>query len=217
MKINDAWGSKTILKHVDNTRSSFQKLYRGEKYLISNFIKKNESVLDIGCGQGGLYKILKKRFKKINYTGIDFNGKMIEIAKNKYPSANFFLYEKENYLNFFKKKFDVIIIFGILHLNVSWKKILSNAAKIAKKKILFDHRIERRKSTKKNYFLDLDFKNKNKKFRIKYILLKDNVLENFLNSNFKKFKIKKLNYNGEASKFSNIKKTITFTNIALIK
>jgi ubiquinone/menaquinone biosynthesis C-methylase UbiE len=217
MKINDTWSSKTILKHVDQTRSSFQKLYRGEKYLISNFIKKNDSVLDIGCGQGGLYRILKKKFKKIKYTGIDFNSKMIEIAKTKYPSANFFLYKKNNYLNFFKKKFDIIIIFGILHLNKNWKKILLNAAKITKKKILFDHRIEYEKSKKKNYYLDLDFKNKKKKFRIKYILLKKNMLKNFLHVNFKKFKIKKLNYNGEASKFSNIKQKITFANIALIK
>ena len=38
-------------------------------------------MLDIGCGYGGFYNILKKMKKRINYTGIDFNEDMIINAK----------------------------------------------------------------------------------------------------------------------------------------
>ena len=83
MLLNKIWNAKEIVNFFNNNRSSYCSLYKGEKYLISRYIKKNDTILDIGCAQGGMYKILKKKFGKINYTGIDFNKKMIEIAKKK--------------------------------------------------------------------------------------------------------------------------------------
>jgi 2-polyprenyl-3-methyl-5-hydroxy-6-metoxy-1,4-benzoquinol methylase len=217
MQLNNSWNSKTIQKQLLETRTKYSDLYRGEKYLISKFIKNNDSVLDIGCGQGGLFKILNKKYKNISYTGIDFNKNMIEFAKSNYSEAKFYYSIKNDYMKFFKKKFDVVIVFGILHLNSNWRKILINASKVARRAIIFDHRIELEKNIKKNFYLDLDFINKNKKFRIDYFLLKKNSLENFLELNMKKFNLKKLYYNGYASKFSNIKNKITFANLGLSK
>lgn len=217
MKLEKSWSSKTIVKHIGESRIKFNQLYRGEKFLISKFIKKNDSVLDIGCGQGGLFDILKKKYKKIHYTGIDFNKNMIEIAKSNFSDAEFYHFQNDSYINFFKKKFDVVIIFGILHLNSDWKKILINASKVANRSIIFDHRVELEKNIKKNFYLDLDFENKNKKYRIDYILLKKNSLENFLKLKMKKFNYNQLSYDGFASKFSNIKSKITFKNIGLHK
>tara|TARA_B100001175_G_scaffold317284_1_gene333620 strand:- start:3192 stop:3845 length:654 start_codon:yes stop_codon:yes gene_type:complete len=217
MGLDNSWNSKTILKYIGESRVKYSQLYKGEKYLINRFLKKNDSILDIGCGQGGLFKILNKKYKKINYTGIDFNKKMIELAKSNFPDAKFYHFTKKNYYKFFKKKFDVVIIFGILHLNPNWKKIIVNASKVAKRAIIFDHRIELIKSSKEKFYLDLDFVKKEKKFRIDYILLKKNHLENFLKLKMKHFNIKKLYYDGNASKFSNIKNKITFANIGLSK
>ena len=50
MQLNNSWNSKTIQKQLLETRTKYSDLYRGEKYLISKFIKNNDSVLDIGCG-----------------------------------------------------------------------------------------------------------------------------------------------------------------------
>ena len=66
MQLNNSWNSKTIQKQLLETRTKYSDLYRGEKYLISKFIKNNDSVLDIGCGQGGLFKILNKKYKTYN-------------------------------------------------------------------------------------------------------------------------------------------------------
>ena len=142
---------------------------------------------------------------------------MIEIAKSNFSDAEFYHFQNDSYINFFKKKFDVVIIFGILHLNSDWKKILINASKVANRSIIFDHRVELEKNIKKNFYLDLDFENKNKKYRIDYILLKKNSLENFLKLKMKKFNYNQLSYDGFASKFSNIKSKITFKNIGLHK
>ena len=62
MSLNKAWSSKKIVSYFYNNRSTFNSLYKGEKYLISKYVKKNNTVLDIGCAQGGLFKILKKKF-----------------------------------------------------------------------------------------------------------------------------------------------------------
>ena len=217
MNLQTSWNAKTIQDHLENSRMRYEQLYKGEKYLISKFIKNNDSILDIGCGQGGFFNILKKKYNNINYTGIDFNKKMIHLAKKNFPSGEFYHFTKKNYLRFFKKKFNVVIIFGILHLNRDWKKILLNASKIVSRAILFDHRIVFKKKSKKNYFINLDFIKKKKNYRIDYFLLKKNELENFLDTRMKNFSYENYSYQGYASKFSNIKDKITFSNMVLKK
>lgn len=217
MKLEKAWNSKTIQKHIGDSRIKYNQLYKGEKYLISKFIKNNDRILDIGCGQGGLCAILQKKYKKIYYTGIDFNKKMIKVAKSNFTDGQFYHYAENNYIRFLKRKYDVVVIFGILHLNSDWKKILINASKVADRAILFDHRVEFEENIKQNFYLDLDSKSRNKKYRINYILLRKNNLENFLKLKIKKFFCEQFNYNGFASKLSNIKKKITFANVALVK
>ena len=97
------------------------------------------------------------------------------------------------------------------------RKEEDNASKVSKRAIIFDHRIEFKKNIKKNLYLNLDFKDKDKKFKINYFLLKKNSLENFIKTKMQMFSISKLYYNGYASKFSNIKNKITFANIGLLK
>ncbi len=67
---------------------------------------------------------------------------------------------------FSKKNFDVVIIFGILHLNFNWKDIIKEANKVTKNFIWFDLRCVlnlNKLETLKNY-INLDFKIKSKKF-----------------------------------------------------
>ena len=47
------------------------------------------SICDLGCGFGDLYPYLLKRFKKIDYLGIDLSEKLIEEAERRYPKAVF--------------------------------------------------------------------------------------------------------------------------------
>ena len=53
-------------------------------------IKEGSSILDLGCGFGDFYGYLQEiGIKNIDYTGYDINPKLIEIAKQKYPAAQF--------------------------------------------------------------------------------------------------------------------------------
>lgn len=49
----------------------------------------NKSILDLGCGFADFYKWLKSKNIFVNYTGIDINPKLIEVASKIHPEANF--------------------------------------------------------------------------------------------------------------------------------
>ncbi len=71
-----------------------------------------ERILDLGCGNGRFYEVLKE--KEINYFGIDFSEKLIEIAKQKYPKAKFQVADVLN-LPFPNNYFDKIYSISVLH------------------------------------------------------------------------------------------------------
>jgi len=218
MSLNKAWSSKKIVSYFNNNRATFNSLYKGEKYLISKYVKKTDTVLDIGCAQGGLFKILKKKFGNIDYTGLDFNKEMINLAKKKIDKNLFFLFTGNNYYSFFKKKFDVVVIFGILHLNPNWKSILINAYKVAKKRVLFDLRFTSNQDYHLKNYLSLNFdKKKSKKFSIPYLVLEKKETIKYFKDKFRNSIFDNYSYAGKPSKYSSIQSKIVFANFCLKK
>ena len=71
------WSLPEVVKYFDKQRNNFDKLYEGEKFFLDKILNKQMSVLDIGCAQGGLYKILKKKYFIKDYLGIDISRNMI--------------------------------------------------------------------------------------------------------------------------------------------
>jgi SAM-dependent methyltransferase len=47
------------------------------------------SVLDLGCGFGDFFAYLKERGVKCRYVGYDINSKLIAVARQKHPAAEF--------------------------------------------------------------------------------------------------------------------------------
>ncbi len=54
------------------------------------FYNSNQSVLDVGCGRADLQSYIKRILKvdSIEYTGIDLNTNLIDLAKRKYAGVN---------------------------------------------------------------------------------------------------------------------------------
>ncbi len=75
------WNDLEAQKFFSSERQKQEDLYLGEKFFLSKVLFEHCSILDIGCAQGGLYKILKSYLKSFNYTGIDSSEKMISKAK----------------------------------------------------------------------------------------------------------------------------------------
>lgn len=93
-------------------------LIRYEKMLAIKPIDKNNiSILDVGCGYGGLYSFACKKQFSLKYTGIDVVKEMISYAKRKYPKVEFHCIDVFKYNP--KRKFDYVICNGILTQKLS--------------------------------------------------------------------------------------------------
>ena len=75
----------------------------------------DKKVLDVGCGFGEFGKFLLKRYKNVNYTGVDVMPEFIEKAKGEVTGAKFTV--KDFLSDEIKGKFDVVIASGILNSN----------------------------------------------------------------------------------------------------
>ncbi len=75
------------------------------------FIKKEDLVLDIGCGFG---EIIKKMPKNVIYEGIEKNEFLFNYCKEKYPERKFYLGDCKEILKNLKNQYDVILLLSIL-------------------------------------------------------------------------------------------------------
>ena len=75
-------------------------------------LKEGEKVLDLGCGNGRWYKVFKE--KKADYFGLDNSEKLIEIAKENFPDAKFFIGDALN-LPFQDNFFDKVYSIALFH------------------------------------------------------------------------------------------------------
>lgn len=68
--------------------SAAGQLFRFEKLLEIGDLD-GRSVLDLGCGCGHFYPVIKARFPDVNYLGIDIVSGMVAEATHAYPSGRF--------------------------------------------------------------------------------------------------------------------------------
>jgi SAM-dependent methyltransferase len=73
-------------------------------------------VLDYGCGKGDFYGFLRERNIGVDYTGLDINPDLIELAKRKYPECTFRVFdiEEEN----LDEYYDYIFVCGVFNNRV---------------------------------------------------------------------------------------------------
>lgn len=70
------------------------------------------SVLDVGCGYGGLYEYALKQEYTLDYTGIDVCDNMIQYAADKHPECSFICKDALEYMS--NQKYTFVICNGIL-------------------------------------------------------------------------------------------------------
>lgn len=120
---------------------------RYEKMLdiVTEKYSNNYTILDVGCGYGGIYEYLVKKGINFNYTGLDVVKDMIDYAQNKHTEAQFIqgdFLEKS-----IDDKFDYVVcngIFtqklncGIKEMDLYCKKIIEKMYDICKVGIAFN-------------------------------------------------------------------------------
>ena len=91
------------------------------------------TVLEIGCGNGGGTRLIRKYFTPIRIEAIDFDEKMISIAKkrNKDFEVTFQRMDATK-LDFPDSHFDAVFDFGIIHHISDWKACLMELKRVLK-------------------------------------------------------------------------------------
>jgi len=136
-----------LINYQNTIITSLQKKYRGTnlfwgsewsrdirlKILTTIAPLENQTILDVGCGYGDFYPLLRQKNIK-HYIGIDISKDCIEEAKKKYPEGEFYLAD----ILGFKGKFDYILGSGLFGVKVEgWfefaVKILKKMFKLAQK------------------------------------------------------------------------------------
>lgn len=98
-----------IAEDFSMTRNS---IWPETRSLFDKYFFLGEKVLDLGCGNGRYFEYLKE--KKVNYFGVDNSEKLIEIAKARYPEADFQVADALN-LPFPDNFFDKVVSIAVLH------------------------------------------------------------------------------------------------------
>jgi len=80
--------------------------------LFKDYIKENDKILDIGCGNGRLINLT--RDIEVDYTGIDYSAPLVEIARENYPDEKFLVGDILD-LDFPENYFDVVLLIAVLH------------------------------------------------------------------------------------------------------
>jgi len=85
-----------------------------ELTFFRKYVQEGERILDLGCGNGRLFELFKN--KNVEYIGVDNVEKLIEIARKKYPEAEFLVGEALNLPfpdNYFAKVFSIAVLHHI--------------------------------------------------------------------------------------------------------
>jgi len=112
-------------------RLSFNILHKISLGLIKEYLTDNKKVLDIGCATGNFLFKMQKINKNIELYGIDYNRKMITIAKNKFKNIHFYNLKAEE-MSFHYNFFDIITLIETFHHLSNQNLVLEKIHKILK-------------------------------------------------------------------------------------
>lgn len=98
---------------------------------IGKYVKKGMEVLDVGCGTGQTAKIFIDRGARV--TGVDISEKMLALAGSKMVFEKLIKHDIEAGIDIFgDKKFDIVVMAGILEFVADIEKILRQARQLLK-------------------------------------------------------------------------------------
>ena len=103
--------NKKIFNEIAEDFSRTRKYLWPELEELKNYIKDNERILDLGCGNGRLFEVFKD--KKVDYIGVDNSPRLIAQAKEKY--GDYFKVADILILPFSDNYFDSIWAIAVFH------------------------------------------------------------------------------------------------------
>jgi SAM-dependent methyltransferase len=112
---------------------------------IKTLIKNDENIdtiRDLGCGTGAIYKVILNHFDNGNYYGYDKSEYAIELAKNNWSKDNFFVFDISDIdVNFIKGDNEILYMSALLDVLPNANDHLKKIVELNFKYILI-HRVK---------------------------------------------------------------------------
>ncbi len=111
--MNEKLNKQLIAENFSNAVRTYENWAQPQKIIaekLTDYIPENgefNTILDIGCGTGIVTEILERKYKQINFTGIDIAAGMIEYCRKRRPEYRFFNTDAENFSR--NERFDLIV------------------------------------------------------------------------------------------------------------
>lgn len=131
------------------------RLMNYHKFFVDN-VSENDTVLDVGCGNGALSYDVAKKAKKV--VGIDLNEKNVSFAKERYSEENIEYICGDALKDLPNEKFDVIIMSNVLEHIENRVEFLERLREKAAKFLIRVPMINRDWITLYKKELDLDYR-----------------------------------------------------------
>lgn len=110
------------------------------RLIVMDLIKKDETFLDVGCGNGGTYQMFKEKAFNLKYKGIDYAENAIKNAKEKFPEAEFEVMSVEQLNEIPDNSYDTVYMRHCLENVRNWQEALRQMFRISKKRLIVDMR-----------------------------------------------------------------------------
>lgn len=137
----ERFGAHTLASvHLGDEQKALYRYHLISKYIVQ---ESSSSVLDIGCGNGGLFKYLNYSGFRGSYMGYDINETLINAAKNIYPTYTD-CFDVIDILNDeIKHSFDYVVLSGLFNSNYGqdfqWVcSFIKRMYALANKKVIFN-------------------------------------------------------------------------------
>ena len=125
-----AYQTNQLARYFALHRVSWSQFYESERNIINRLeLGARHSILDIGCGCGGLGLALRDEFGVQKYTGVEINSLAAEKAENLNPKASIFCGDfldlRENVLR--DTDFNVVFSLSCFDWNIKFSDMLAAA------------------------------------------------------------------------------------------
>jgi SAM-dependent methyltransferase len=110
-------GYRNRFQQYGDTTEAVQLSAEGQQFRFRKLMEigdlRGRHVLDLGCGIGDFYPLLKDRFGLLRYTGIDLVPEMIDHAAKKYGGARFLC--RDLFTDHLEETFDYVLLSGVFN------------------------------------------------------------------------------------------------------